>query len=69
LPLQSGAKIVAKNQGIEEIQLSADSTTTDYVLRFLERTFHGVSFEARANGRFNVDATVIRASGPEKPSE
>ena len=39
--LQSGAKIVAENQNIQEVQLSADSTTTDYVVRFLERAFHG----------------------------
>jgi hypothetical protein len=62
LPLQLGAKIVAESQGIQHIQLSADSTTTDYVLRFLEHTFHGVPFEARAEGHAHIDATVIRAS-------
>ncbi len=62
LPLQSGAKIVAESQGITHIQLSDDSTTTDYVLRFLERTFYGVSLEEKVHLQDRCDATVIRAS-------
>jgi hypothetical protein len=69
LPLQSGAKLVAESQGIQHIQLSADSTTTDYVLRFLEHTFHGLSFEAKGHAHAQIDATVIRASEPEDRSE
>src|SRR5208337_5555534 len=64
LPLQSGAKIVAGSVGIHEVQLSAESTTLDFVLRFLERTFHGVSIKLTCESHVSVDATVIRASGP-----
>jgi hypothetical protein len=68
LPLQSGAKIVAGSQGIAHVQMSADSTTTDYVFRFLEHTFYGVSLEERADAQDTTDATVIRASEPETRS-
>lgn len=64
LPLQSGAKVVAENQGIYEVQLSADSTTSDYVLRFLDRAFHGMSIKLTGESHLSVDMTVIRASGP-----
>jgi hypothetical protein len=69
LPLQSGAKIVAASQKIQEVQLSPDSTTTDYVLRFLERTYHGVSLSERADARAILSATVIPASKPQRVSE
>jgi hypothetical protein len=68
LPLQSGAKIVAGSRGITHVQMSADSTTTDYVLRFLEHTFYGVSLEERADAQDTTDATVIRAAEPETRS-
>jgi len=62
LPLQSGAKILAESQGITHIRLSDDSTTTDYVLRFLARTFYGVSSEEKVHLQDRWDVTVIRAS-------
>jgi hypothetical protein len=36
---QSGAQIVAQHEGIQHVQLSAESTTTAYVLRFLNEIF------------------------------
>jgi hypothetical protein len=63
LPLQSGAKLVAENQGIYEVQLSAESTTSDYVLRFLGRAFHGISINLISESAVTVQTTVIRASG------
>lgn len=69
LPLQSGARKVAASQRIQEVQLSPDSTTTDYVLRFLQRTFIGVSFGDKLDLGDSADATVIRASEPESRSE
>jgi hypothetical protein len=64
LPLQSGAKIVAESEGIHEVQLSAESTNTDFVLRFLERTLHGVSAKMTMDSQLNVQTMVIRAPAP-----
>jgi hypothetical protein len=41
--LQVGAKKVAAKAGIVEVTLNQDSTTTDYVLKFLNRVCLGVS--------------------------
>jgi hypothetical protein len=62
LPLQFGAKIVAESEGIHHVQLSADSTTSDFVLRFLERTLHGVSLKLTLESHLKVNETVILAS-------
>jgi hypothetical protein len=43
LPLQTGAKDLAKSKGIQEVQLHENSTTTDYILGFLNKLFIGVS--------------------------
>ncbi|MCU1701345.1 MAG: hypothetical protein JWR34_7408 [Mycobacterium sp.] len=43
--LQEGGEIAANYEGIEVTNLDADAdaTTTDYVLKFLERVFIGAS--------------------------
>jgi hypothetical protein len=69
LPLQSGAKIVAESQGIHEVQLSAESTTTDFVLRFLERALHGISANMTITSEITVQTTVIRAPAPRDDSD
>lgn len=43
LPLQEGAKKVAHAEGIVEVTLEKDSTTTDYVMQFLNQVMVGVS--------------------------
>lgn len=43
LPLQEGAKKVAQGEGIVEVTLGKDSTTTDYMMRFLDQIMVGVS--------------------------
>ncbi|MFI2478154.1 restriction endonuclease [Nocardia xishanensis] len=43
LGLQEGAKRIADCHGIVEVQLNANSTTTDFVLSFLNRVYLGVS--------------------------
>jgi len=63
LPLQFGAKKIAASAGIHEVHLSAQSSTTEYVLQFLSRIFIGVS--DRAIMRDYVDATIIRAAKDE----
>jgi hypothetical protein len=41
--VQRGGQIVAKSAGIEVVHLDANSTTTDYVLKFLNKVFLGVT--------------------------
>jgi hypothetical protein len=41
--VQEGGEIIAKYEGIEIIHLDADATTTDYVLKFLDKVFIGAS--------------------------
>jgi hypothetical protein len=41
--VQRGGKIVAKSASIEVVHLDANSTTTDYVLNFLNNVFIGAS--------------------------
>ncbi|MBP8303762.1 MAG: hypothetical protein KBE04_06525 [Phycisphaerae bacterium] len=43
LPLQEGAKRVAGAEGIVEVTLGKDSTTTDYFMQFLNQIMVGVS--------------------------
>ena len=43
LPLQEGAKKVAQAEGIVEVTLNKDCSTTDYVMQFLDRVMLGVA--------------------------
>ena len=43
LGFQEGAKKVAAAEGIHEIFMDAESTRTDYVLKFLNHIFAGIS--------------------------
>ncbi len=43
LEFQKGAEIVAKHEGIQHVILDPKSTTTDYMLKFLNNIFIGVS--------------------------
>ncbi len=43
LELQKGARKIAEHEGIQHVILDPASTTTDYVLKFLNETFVGVS--------------------------
>jgi hypothetical protein len=69
LPLQSGAKIVAAAQRIQQVQLSPNSTTTDYVVSFLERIFYGKSLNEKADARDSIDATFIPHREPGHDSQ
>ncbi len=41
--VQQGGEIIAKYEGIETVHLDENSTTTDYVLRYLTNLFVGVT--------------------------
>ena len=62
--VQEGGEIVAKYEGIEVIHLNADATTTDYVLKFLERVFIGASAKLRVTDTMTAEVEVSR---PDKP--
>lgn len=59
LGFQEGARRVAAAYGIHEVLMDADSTRTDYVLRFLNKMFLGASDVAAATESISV--TVIPA--------
>ena len=60
LPLQTGAKNLAKSKGIVEVQLHENSTTTYYVLQFLNKIFVGLSQKAVVSDY--LEARVIHSS-------
>jgi hypothetical protein len=61
--LQIGAQRIAAHANIQHVRLSADSTTTDYVLEFLGRAFIGVSLSESLSATDDVSCVVIRADG------
>jgi hypothetical protein len=65
LGLQEGAKKVAAAENIQEVFLSPDSTCTEYMLRFLNRIFVGVT--DRVTVAVSVTAQVIRAGEAREP--
>jgi Restriction endonuclease len=56
LDLQSGAKKIAASANVQHVTLNPDSTTSDYVMRFLDRVSLGVTLQAPAG----LYAKVIR---------
>ena len=61
LGFQEGAKKVAAAEGIQEVFMDANSTRTDYMLRFLNRVFVGASDTVKITATATL--TVIRADG------
>lgn len=60
LGIQEGAKRVAAAEGIIEVTLDENSTTTDYIMRFLGRTLAGASLSADTRAGATFAATVTR---------
>jgi len=54
LELQKGAKKVAEYEGIQHVILDPESTTTDYILKFLQKIFIGISGKVTITGNVNV---------------
>jgi len=57
--LQEGAQKVAQSTGIETVILTPDSTTTDFVMRYLQKIMVGIS--ERVTIKDSVHVEVIRA--------
>ena len=55
LGLQAGAKKVAAHANIVEVTLTPESTTTDYVLRFLDQIHVGISESVQATDECSVE--------------
>jgi len=64
LGFQEGARKVAAAEGIQEVLMDANSTRTDFMLRFLNRVFVGVSDTVSVTATATV--TVIRADGTQE---
>ena len=64
LGFQEGAKKVAAATGIHDVFMDANSTRTDYMLRFLNKVFVGASDTAAATETETV--TVIPADGTQE---
>ena len=63
LDLQSGAKKVAAHADIKHVKLDAASTTTDYILRYLNSLFVGVS----STLHLRDSVSVAKITPPQKP--
>lgn len=62
-PVQSGAKEIADQEGFEHVILDSDSTTEDYLMTFLNRTFMGVTEVANVVVTEKIEITVRDNSG------
>jgi hypothetical protein len=58
LGIQEGAAKIANSENIQTVTLDENSTTTDYVLRFLNTIFAGVSL--KGEGTLTATGTVIK---------
>jgi hypothetical protein len=58
LGLQKGAKIIAGHENIHQVILDPKSTTTDYMLKFMNKIFVGVS--DKISIKDSVHAQVVR---------
>jgi hypothetical protein len=63
LGLQEGASKIAKAENIYSVILDAGSTTTEYVLRFLEKTRYGKHLQSTIPITATLSAKVIRKDG------
>lgn len=66
LGLQEGAKKVAAAENIHEFFMGPESTSTDYVVKFLNQVFVGVSLTVKAT--MTASVTVRRPDGTIKQS-
>ena len=65
LGLQKGAQTVAAHERIYTVHLDQNSTSTDYILRFLNQAFVGMSTRVSANPSLSM--VVVRKDGTREP--
>jgi hypothetical protein len=61
--LQRGAKVVAEHEGIKHVRLNPESTTADYILRYLNQVFIGVSDRLSLQGKESLSLVITHADG------
>ncbi len=61
LGFQVGAKRIAKKEHVMEVRLDPDSTTTNYILQFLNSAFVGIS--ARSKVSASISMIITRNDG------
>lgn len=61
LGLQSGAELVAKRADIQVVELNADATPTEYVMRLLDKVCLGVALKTTVT--LSATAIVTKAGG------
>jgi hypothetical protein len=66
LPLQKGATIIAAQEKIAELTVSADSTSENYMAQFLRQTFHHATVKSGAVFGDSVTATYYP---PDRPGD
>ena len=64
LGVQKGAALVAARENIHIVQLDGESSTADYLMKFLEKTMIGASLEMNAEASISFSAEVIRSKNP-----
>ena len=60
LGLQTGAAKIAENENVINVQLDADSTTTDFAMRFFGRMMIGASIKESVKVGMHTSAELIR---------
>lgn len=55
LGLQAGAKLVATSANIVEVKITPDSTTTNYMMQFLDRIHVGLSDTVRISEQLTIE--------------
>jgi len=60
LGIQEGAAKIAVAEKIQSVRLDPDSTQSDYLLKFLEKTMIGASVKLSAVMGINLSAEVLR---------
>ena len=65
--LQEGAKQVAEDTGVRTVELDESSTTADYMMRFLDTVFVGLSETGHASDE--VSAEIIEAENDDEGIE
>jgi hypothetical protein len=63
LGLHEGASKIARAANIYSVVLNKDSTTSEYVLEFLNKLRVGKLLEAKVTGTGSMSATIIHADG------
>jgi len=62
--LQKGAKLVAKHNRIELVQLNEDATPTDFMMNFLKKAFAGKPASFSGTGILTAKAEAVQPDEP-----